>query len=125
VECQHFFGQRLVAGQDQSGRTGTRVAEVDQVEERRHIRFQRALPAERLGEVEDEVGCFDCQLVDERLNFGVDREPPRGMTATEESVLELVQHRINRWLERVLAVEDRDLQSSSAGSVPSISSVWR
>lgn len=47
------------------------------------------------------------------------------MTSLQERVLELIQYRIDRRVESVLAVEDGDFQVSSPVSVPSIASVWR
>jgi hypothetical protein len=57
VECQHFFRERLVAGEDQPGGARAGVSQIEEIEQRGDVRLERALSPERFGEIEDEVWC--------------------------------------------------------------------
>ena len=76
VEVEDLFGHRLVLREKESLRTRARVTQVEQLEERRDVRFLRVVAGERFHHVEDEIGLrpgqreqrsLVPQLVEERL----------------------------------------------------------
>ena len=65
------------------------------------------------------------RFVDQGLHSVVDSQSPRGMTVGGERRVQLIEDRIHRRVERILAVQDGDLHLSSAASVPSMALVCR
>ena len=58
------------------------------------------------GEIEDEIGRGRKQLAHYRLDFVVNGEPRDFIAERLQRVFELIEHRIDRRLERVLCVEE-------------------
>src|SRR6185437_9862701 len=105
VERQDFLGQSLVAGENESGRTRAGVAQVEKIQQRRDVGFERALPAKRLGQIEHELRLKFLQLRNHRVDRIVDRQSSRCVTVFCEGGVELVEKRVDWWIERVFAVQ--------------------
>jgi len=55
MKGQHLLCQGFVAGENEAGRTRAGVAQIEKIQQRCDIGFERALAAKRLGQVEDEL----------------------------------------------------------------------
>src|SRR5687767_10284053 len=109
MEAQNLFRESLVTGEQESGRTRSRVTQIDQVEQRCHVGFQCAPSSKRFSEVEDEVGLVLRKLGEDRFNLVIDREPRGLMSSFPERGIELIQYGIDGRLECVLSMQQSDL----------------
>src|SRR6202022_4829459 len=114
VEGQNFLRESLVSGENETGRARPRVTQIDQIEKRGDVRFERAFSAERVGEIEHEIGLLVRQLVDQRRHGVIDSQSARRMAVGDERGVQLIENRIHRRIERVLAVQYGDLHISFA-----------
>ena len=67
VKLEQFLGQRFVGGQGQGQRAVTGEALVEQFQHRRHAALLIARSAQRLADIEDEIGVVVFELADPRF----------------------------------------------------------
>ncbi len=109
VEAKHLLRQALVSRHQQPGGARPGIAETEQIEQRRHVRFERALPVERLREVEHQTGIGPAQRVDDRHDVSADGGPRHLVAQAANGFLDLAEHRILRCLARFRSVQQRDV----------------
>jgi hypothetical protein len=114
VKAQDFLRQALVAGSDEPCRTRSSVSQSEKVEQRRHARIERALSVKRLRQVEHEIGRSALEPRHDRCDVIVYSEGLDVMTETAKCGGQLIEHRIDRRLERVGVVQERDLHVVAA-----------
>jgi hypothetical protein len=71
MKAKDLLGQTLVPGEQQAGGTRAGVVEAEEIEQRRDVRFQGALSAERLGDIENDVRSSIPQRCDDLLDLTV------------------------------------------------------
>src|SRR5687768_18296767 len=104
MEAQNLFRESLVTGEQESGRTRSRVTQIDQVEQRCHVGFQCAPSSKRSSEVEDEVGLVLRKLGEDGFNVAIDRDPRGLMSSFPERGIELIRYGIDGRLEGALGM---------------------
>ena len=62
VKCEYLFRECFVAGENQTGGTRAGISQIEKVEQRGDIGFESALAAERLSEIEDQLGLLIGEL---------------------------------------------------------------
>src|SRR4029434_10777578 len=113
VKEQHLFASRLFNCDQETGRTRARITQVEQIEQRRDVRFERALSRERLGEVDDEIRTAVGQLVYQRLDGVVHHNAARLVTRLAQRSLDLTEYRILLALDCIFRVKQCELHQSS------------
>ena len=114
MKAQHLLRQALVAGHHQPRGTRAGVAEVQQVEQRRDVRLERALAAERLGEIEHERGIGGAKRSDHRHDVVRDRNARHAVAERRQRAFDLLEHRIVRRLRRIRAMEQGDVHDDTS-----------
>ena len=117
MKREYLLRQRLVTGENESRRTRAGIPQIEQIEQRRDVGFQRALSAKGFSKIENEIGLKIPQRGDHRLDRVVGRQPPRRVTILRQRGVELIEKGIEGRIERVFAVQDGDLHESLVDSV--------